>query len=163
MSIWYLIYIWEEFMSLHFVSKRYHFFLNFGALFETLLNWSHKNRNVPQFGICEQSKNMLLVGLNQASQYTTLCPWPPGGPWNLIESYQWHIFTLLTISELGNISVLMWSVQKCLKQSFKVQEKVTRHNNIEVVWTFSCLVFEPQHQTVPSLIHKPPSVKYWTH
>ena len=54
-------------MSLHIVSKRCRFFLNFGALFETLLNWSHQNRNVPQFQNCEQSKNMPLIGLNQAS------------------------------------------------------------------------------------------------
>ena len=35
-----------------------HFFLNFGALFETLLNWSHQNRNVPQFRNCEQSRSV---------------------------------------------------------------------------------------------------------
>ena len=31
-------YIWEVFLCLHILSKRCHFFLNFGALFETLLN-----------------------------------------------------------------------------------------------------------------------------
>ena len=61
------VYIWEEFMSLHIVSKQCHFFLNFGALFETLLNWSHQNRNVSKFQNCEQSKNISLIGLNQAS------------------------------------------------------------------------------------------------
>ena len=41
------------------------------------------------------------------SQYITFCPQPPEGPQNLTEANQWHIFTLLTILELGINSVLM--------------------------------------------------------
>ena len=41
------------------------------------------------------------------SQYITFGPKPLEGPGNLTEENQWHIFTPLTISELGNISVLM--------------------------------------------------------
>ena len=42
-------------------------------------------------------------------------PRPSRGHQNLTEANQGHIFTLLKISELGDILVLMWSVQKCLK------------------------------------------------
>ena len=55
--------IWEEFLSLHIVSKCCHFLGNFGALFEALLNWSHQNRNVPQFRNCGQSPILPLIGL----------------------------------------------------------------------------------------------------
>ena len=40
-------------------------------------------------------------------KYLFFGPWPPGGPRSLIDAYSWHIFTLLTNLELGNILVLM--------------------------------------------------------
>ena len=60
----------------------------------------------------------------------TFNPGPRGDPRNPTEAYQWHIMTLLTILELGNILVLMWSVLKCLKQSNKFKKKWQRFDTI---------------------------------
>ena len=54
------IFIWEEFFRLDIVLKCCHFFLNFGALLETLLNWSHQLPNAPKIRHCRQSRNMSL-------------------------------------------------------------------------------------------------------
>ena len=53
---YYKKHIWEVFLCLHIVSKRCHFFLNFGALFEKLLNWSHKTEMFPSSEIVSRLK-----------------------------------------------------------------------------------------------------------